>query len=223
VIEDSGRVLARGAGSAATPATRAGMALLATLPLVTGAGLILHVVSGRSLALAVLLALAASLLLVTLTWRRLAPGTKEVARRRVIVGLACGALATLAYDVTRFALVTLGQLRFGPFEALPTFGRLLIGDSAPPVLVALAGTAFHAANGIGFGTAFVIAVRRPTILKGLVWAGLLELAMVTIYPGWLGMDLSEEFLTVSILGHAAYGSILGLAAGRLLAARGGSG
>jgi hypothetical protein len=50
-------------------------------------------------------------------------------------------------------------------------------------------------------------------LTGVAWAALLEVFMVTLYPGWLGLRALEEFLSVSIVGHAVYGVVLGATAG----------
>ena len=41
---------------------------------------------------------------------------------------------------------------------------------------------------------------------------MLETLMVSLYPKGLGVTFSQEFVGVSILGHAAYGSVLGVAA-----------
>jgi hypothetical protein len=40
--------------------------------------------------------------------------------------------------------------------------------------------------------------------------------MVSVYPGWLGMKALDEFLSVSITGHVAYGLVLGWLARSLL-------
>jgi hypothetical protein len=46
--------------------------------------------------------------------------------------------------------------------------------------------------------------------EGILWALGLELAMVAVYPGWLHIGaLLEEFVAVSLIGHLAYGSVLG--------------
>lgn len=130
-------------------------------------------------------------------------------------GLRSGALATVAYDLTRLALAS--ALGIAPFEVWKLFGRLLVGEEAAGGLILAAGTAYHLANGLGFAIAFIVFVRRPTWWKGVVFALLLEAAMAMLYPRWLRMQQLAEFYTVSMLGHLAYGSVLGLAAERLTA------
>ena len=49
---------------------------------------------------------------------------------------------------------------------------------------------------------------------GLAWAAVLELFMVSLYPGWLGLKPLDEFLSVSIFGHIVYGTVLGSVARR---------
>ena len=48
---------------------------------------------------------------------------------------------------------------------------------------------------------------------------ILELLMVSVYPGWLDMRALDEFLQVSVLGHIVYGAVLGYSARWLLAER----
>ena len=42
--------------------------------------------------------------------------------------------------------------------------------------------------------------------------------MLSIYPGWLHPRAFGEFVSVSMLGHVVYGSVLGITARRLLVA-----
>ncbi len=184
-------------------------ALLAALPLVTGAALVVHILAGIVLPLAVGAAFAGSAALVLAAWRGLPAELRTETARRVRIGLVGGIAATLAYDATRLVLVWVAGFRFGPLDTLPIFGRLLIGPDASPGLALGAGVLYHAANGVGFATAFVLVVRSPTAVKGVAWAAMLELAMVSLYPGWLRIDLLGEFLGVSVLGHVAYGLVLG--------------
>jgi hypothetical protein len=45
----------------------------------------------------------------------------------------------------------------------------------------------------------------------------LEIAMFSIYPSWLHLQaVMQEFTIVSIAGHFAYGSVLGLFCNRFL-------
>jgi len=47
--------------------------------------------------------------------------------------------------------------------------------------------------------------------------------MVNIYPGWLGLRALDEFLSVSVVGHLAYGAVLGALCARAARPRTGTG
>ena len=67
------------------------------------------------------------------------------------------------------------------------------------------------------GSAFsraIVAAGRPWWL-GVVFALVLEAMMVSLYPGWLRVPLTSEFVTLSVTGHLAYGSMLGAIARRV--------
>jgi len=124
--------------------------------------------------------------------------------------------ATAAYDLTRLALVAVLGMDLRPFEAVPLFGQLLTGAPAhSPVAVAV-GVAYHLSNGVGFGVAFAMVAGRRGIGAGVAWALVLEAIMLTLYPGWLDIRSIREFASVSMLGHVAYGGVLGWMARRLL-------
>ncbi len=128
------------------------------------------------------------------------------------MGFKAGILATVAYDASRYIIINVLHLTFWPFDIFSIFGALLIGAGAPAVLREATGILFHYANGIGFSIAFFFLFPRPGIRFGLLWALVLELFMVSLYPGWLGLAALDEFLSVSILGHFAFGATLGLVA-----------
>jgi hypothetical protein len=45
---------------------------------------------------------------------------------------------------------------------------------------------------------------------------ILELAMVTVYPGWLDVKALNELISVSVVGHIVYGVVLGYTARKLV-------
>ncbi len=193
---------------------RAGRRLLISVPfLSTGAALAVFVLTGISLrvgmaAAAILIAGAVVLVRV-----RLPEPSRSLVRSRAVQGAGAGLLATAAYDLCRLGAVTLIGVNYWPFDVFSRFGRLLVGEAAPAGMAVAVGTAYHYLNGVGFAIAYTLLVRRPGILTGLAWAALLEVFMVTLYPGWLGLRALDEFLSVSITGHAAYGLVLGATAG----------
>ncbi len=92
--------------------------LVGVLFLVSGAGLVVHIVVGLPLWLTVpggLLAVVALLAWVgAFTGVNLAPMVRS--------GLLAGAVATVAYDLSRVVVVAVLDLSVRPFEAWPLFG-----------------------------------------------------------------------------------------------------
>jgi hypothetical protein len=189
---------------------------VAALFLASGAALVVYIVSGISLRWTFIgLGLAATTVLV-LALRRMPPHRRSFVRRRLAVGAVAGLAATLAYDAVRYGLVEFAGLRIRPFEAWRLFGLALTDTDLPPAVVFAAGTAFHLCNGVAFGIAYTLAFGQRGPVAGIIWALVLETFMVSLYPGWLGLKALDEFLSVSVAGHLAYGSVLGYLARSLL-------
>jgi hypothetical protein len=190
--------------------------LLAALPLASGAALIVHVLTTISLGVALLGAGIIILGVGTLAWRRL----PSVARREIVqrakAGLMAGFLATIAYDVSRWLIVTVFHDTFAPFHVFPIFGYAIAGKNLSPAVAATIGTIYHYANGVLFAVAYAILFAPRGWWTGILWALGLEALMLTVYPGWLNPAPFQEFISVSMLGHIAYGAVLGIFSRRLL-------
>lgn len=182
----------------------------------TGGALVVHITSKVSLALAVVSLFAVAAGVFGLVVHRLDPARQVILRRQMRVGAAAGLLATIAYDVARFGTVAALDLSFEPFHVFELFGQALLGADVSGPIAFGAGAAYHLTNGMGFGIAFALLVRRPTIAKGLLWAMFLELAMAVFYPSWLQLQAVGEFLQVSVVGHAVYGVTLAVLTRRWL-------
>jgi hypothetical protein len=193
--------------------------LFAALFLSTGAALLIYLISGISLGAAVTLVLAGAMIVGAGIWRRSASHDRAAVRQTVWAGIPAGVLATTAYDLSRFVLIELTGIQFWPFDIFTIFGQALIGVGYTGSLIAAVGIVYHLANGIGFGIAYTIMFGRHGVLAGIVWALLLEVLMVTFYPGWLGLKALNDFLQVSIVGHLVYGAVLGVTARALLQRR----
>lgn len=183
--------------------------LFAALFLSTGAALLVYVISGVSLLAAAGLVLVVAAVLGAVIWRRADPRGQMEMGRLLRAGALAGFLATAAYDLSRFFLIEVTGIAFWPFDIFNVFGQALVGAGYSGAWVRLAGLLYHFANGIGFALAYTIVLGRRGVWAGVAWAMVLELLMVTIYPGWLGMEALNEFLQVSVLGHAVYGVVLG--------------
>jgi hypothetical protein len=193
--------------------------VLALLPLATGGGLTLMILTGVSLRVASAGLLVGGAAVWVWTLRAMSPDSRGWLRSRVTAGIRVGLPAVLAYDAARYGLVSIASLSFAPFHVFSLFGQALLGPSTPEGLAFVAGTLFHLANGLGFAIAYMIAVKRPNIVSGIAWALVLETAMLLLYPVWLGSLLPGEFVPVSIAGHVAYGSVLGVLGQRVVAQR----
>ena len=189
----------------------------AAVALSTGAGLVAYFVSGLSLPIGIGLALVVSATVGIVVWRRLDPPTRAVARRRAWVGLWAGIAATVAYDVTRFAVVAIFGLHVRPYAAIPLFGQLLIDVPADTRAALVVGLLYHVANGTCFAIAYTLLAGTRGVVAGIVFALVLEAFMLTFYPGWLNVQAIGEFFSMTILGHVAYGATLGGLSRRLLA------
>ncbi len=190
--------------------------LLGLLFLASGAALVVYLVARLSLALALAVTVGVAVASGALVWRRLAAPARREARRRLGVGVVAGLAATLTYDLARWLAVELGGLEFWPFEVFPLFGQLLVGTGAPAPLALVVGTCYHFLNGVSFAVAYTLILGDRGWSAGVAWAVVLEALMLTLYPGWLDPASMAEFFGVSMLGHLAYGVVLGAACRGLL-------
>ncbi len=191
--------------------------LLAFGALGSGVALLVSLATGAPLWVPLLAAVGAATLLVAFRWSHATAAERARLAAQMRTGLAGGLLATAAYDAVRWALVLIGRMDLSPFGAFPLFGQLLIGDAAPRALLAL-GALYHLWNGVAFATAYCFLLGGRDWRFGVLWGLGLETAMLAVYPGWLRLDdVLEEFVTMSFLGHVAYGAVLGVVAQRRLA------
>lgn len=177
----------------------------------SGAALAVHIVTGAPLplVLALLIAAAAAVLITMLRTR---PGTRRTWMGRLRAGAVAGLVATAAYDLSRYLLVSVLGWTASPFAAFPLFGQALFGDSLQGGGRLAAGLAFHLVNGVAFGVAYTQWFGRRPWWTGVLFGLALEAFMLALYPGWLNPASLSEFTSISVLGHVAYGSVLGLLA-----------
>ena len=178
----------------------------------SGASLVATITLGWSLALATAFIAVPALIAVAALSATARREEQDLFLARVRIGAVAGILGTAGYDATRALLEQLGLAVGKSFLAIPLFGTALTGlPPGDPIAVA-AGWAFHAVNGVGFAIAYTLVAAGRTWWWGIVFALLLEGIMVSLYPGWLRVPLTTEFLTLSVSGHFVYGSILGVLA-----------
>lgn len=185
--------------------------------LATGAALLIYILSGISLLAAAGVVFLAAGAVGGAIWRRASARSKEDLRTLLWAGAVAGIVATSAYDLSRFLLIEVTGIAFWPFDIFNVFGQALVGAGFSGAWVRLLGVIYHFANGIGFALAYTIIAGRRGVWAGILWAMILELMMVSVYPGWLDMRALDEFLQVSVIGHIVYGAVLGYSARWLLA------
>jgi hypothetical protein len=182
---------------------------LGALPLASGAALVVHILAHISLGLALLAAGAIVVIVGGISWKRLTPAARAIVSQRIKVGLLAGVMATLAYDFSRWLVVTLFHATFYPFDVFPIFGYAIAGPNTPHDIATVIGTLYHYTNGLLFAVAYAILFAPRGWWAGILWALVLEALMLAIYPGWLHPRAFNEFVSISMVGHVAYGSVLG--------------
>ena len=162
--------------------------ILGAASMASGLALVVSIFTEASLAITLICLGSFAGFLITAKWLRSSQQERKTIASRAITGLAAGAIATLAYDLSRLLLVNLLNIQFNPFGAF----------------------LYHLLNGILFAIAYCFLFSNRNWKWGIVWAMALEFAMFTIYPTWLDLQaVMKEFTIVSVSGHIAYGTTLG--------------
>jgi hypothetical protein len=190
------------------------VAITVAASLSSGGALVLAILSDAALSLtSVFVAVPGFIALVGLTvWARRDQQTLFLARLRS--GAIAGVLATAAYDIVRWAVEAANLVSINSFQAIRIFGVGLTGRPLDDGRSIAAGWTFHAVNGIGFALAYFFLAAGRRWWLGVGYALILEVWMISLYPGWLGFSMNGEFFSVSMLGHVAYGAVLGRLAER---------
>lgn len=135
---------------------------------------------------------------------------------RLFVGAWAGLLATFAYDGIRYVLWQANVFSFNPFISHPIFGTLITGLAESTTTAIVVGWAYHFWNGIGFGIMYTLVAGRARWWYAIVWALFLEIGWLTALPSALNFSLNRELVALSLIGHTAYGIVLGLLARRFI-------
>lgn len=137
---------------------------------------------------------------------------------RLTVGTWGGLVATVLYDLVRLGLWQSGIIRFDPFIAHPIFGRLITGlPETNPLSIGI-GWAYHFWNGFGFGIMYTLVAGPARWWYAVVWALFLEICWLLALPSTLQFQLNPSLVTLSVIGHTAYGITLGLIARKYIRA-----
>jgi hypothetical protein len=139
----------------------------------------------------------------------------------VAVGLAAGAVATLALEAVRLPGFWLG---FMPGNLPRLMGVLLLNQFAtgPTLASDVAGWAYHFWNGASFGLIYVLVFGTCRRWAGALYGMLLGLGFMlspvvsALGVGFLGLEFSKGFPVTVTLAHAAFGGVLGWLSARRL-------
>ncbi len=137
--------------------------------------------------------------------------------RRILIGLAAGAVATVALDFFRQAGVLHSWL---PGDTPVMFGKMVTGSNNFWTLYPV-GLLVHFLNGTSFGLVFAFVWgRRRTRLRtvgwAVAWAVLVDIGMMTLPPmgpmvGPFGVRFAwPELFLLTLAAHVAFGVVLGL-------------
>ncbi|GHO49875.1 DUF6789 family protein [Ktedonospora formicarum] len=184
--------------------------LLAILSLGSGIALLVHVLTPISLGLALVVTSILNVCMGLFTWRSLGTEARSELVRRVKAGVLAGLLATLLYDLSRWCIVTIFHDTFWPFDIFPLFGVAIAGHALAPDVATTIGLLYHYLNGLFFAVAYAILFAPRRWWNGILWALGLEAFMLGIYPGWLHIKALNEFVSISMVGHLTYGTVLGI-------------
>ena len=131
------------------------------------------------------------------------------------LGVAAGAVATVAYDVVRFAAQGLRVFHYNAFYAIHVFGGWITSRPPASAPATVAGWIYHTWNGLSFAVMFTLTFGRARHWwYGLVYGLVMEAMMLGLYPQFLSIKDRTGFVVISMLGHGVYGSVLGLMASR---------
>jgi hypothetical protein len=133
---------------------------------------------------------------------------------RLWIGTVIGFVATLAYDVVRALLVASGFFRYNPFISHPIFGHLITRAPLDSAVAYRVGWAYHFWNGASFGMIYALLAGRAHWGYAVAWAMFLEFMWLSTLPSVMNRAPNVELVTMSLIGHLAYGVALGFLARR---------
>lgn len=143
--------------------------------------------------------------------------------RRVIVGAATGAVATVVLDTVRLTGVVHGWL---PADSPMVFGKLITGSEVFEVYYPV-GVLAHYVFGADFGIFYTFVWGKQknywwAVQWATVWALLIEFGMMTLPPmapavGMFGVRFAwPQLFLLTLTAHVLYGVVLGLLAQHFL-------
>ncbi len=128
------------------------------------------------------------------------------------VGVIGGFVATFCYDGVRLVLNRTLFTQFNSFKAIYIFGSWISGKSSATMEAAVAGWLYHYWNGLSIALFYVLTFGRRHWGYAVGWALCMEALMLGLFPFFLQVTDKIDFIALSMIGHLAYGIVLGLIA-----------
>jgi len=132
------------------------------------------------------------------------------------VGLWAGLAATAVYDGVRFVVERAHLFGYNGFVPILMFGSWITGQAATTTAAKIAGWSYHYWNGATFAVIYTLTFGRKRWWWGLGYGILMECCMLGLFPFFLRVTNKLDFIAVSMIGHLAYGAVLGLLAQQYL-------
>ena len=101
------------------------------------------------------------------------------------------------------------MIGFDPFKTHPIFGWMITGYPIESSIAIISGWAYHFWNGFSFAIMYTLLAGPAKIYYAVLWALFLEIAWLTALPSALNLTMKMDLIIVSIVGHIAYGLVLG--------------
>lgn len=134
----------------------------------------------------------------------------EILINGLFVGLIAGLVATVAYDGVRAVVERAHPFGYNGFVPILMFGNWITGQPTTSMAAKVAGWTFHYWNGVSFAVIYTLGVGRRPWWWGLVYGVLIECCMLGLFPFFLRVTSKVDFIAISMIGHLAYGAVLGL-------------
>ncbi|MCB0994499.1 MAG: hypothetical protein KDB21_05375 [Acidimicrobiales bacterium] len=130
-------------------------------------------------------------------------------RTALVLGVVAGLVGTIGYDLFRVPFVFGGGYRL--LSPIESYGVLALDAETSSGWTAVAGWAYHFANGIGFGIAYMAVAARRHWGWGVLWAMVLESGSVfTPFASSYNLWGHPDAIVIAYAAHVPYGLALGL-------------
>lgn len=130
----------------------------------------------------------------------------------LLVGVIGGFVATVVYDVVRWVLNLTVFTHYDTFKAIYIFGGWITATEPSTPQAAVAGWIYHFWNGLSIALFYVLTFGRRHWLYAVGWALFMEACTLGLFPLFLQVTNKLDFIALSMIGHFAYGVVLGLIA-----------